>query len=102
MDDTMRATMRAAVVGAVAQEVSALFDALVEPAAIDLERAEHLTRTGALAIGARVLAAGLSARGTGKAGPRWSCPCGGQACFEGYRVKAVQTLVGWIEVRRAY
>lgn len=102
MDDTMRAAMRAEVVRAVEQEVSALFDALVDPAVFDLARAEHLTRTGVLAMGARVLAAGLSAHGTGKAGPRWTCPCGAQARFEGYRAKAVQTLVGWIEVRRAY
>ncbi len=55
MDDTMRAAMRAEVVGAVEQEVSALFDTLVDPGAFDLERAEHLTRAGVLAMGARVL-----------------------------------------------
>ncbi|MDQ3549652.1 MAG: ISKra4 family transposase [Chloroflexota bacterium] len=98
MDDTMRQV----VVAAVEQEVSALFDALVAPSALDLEQAERLLRAGVLAIGARVLAAGLAARGTGKAGPRVSCACGGQATFEGYRSKAVQTLVGWIAVRRAY
>ena len=102
MDDTMHAAMRAAVVAAVAQEVATVFDALVAPAAFDLEQAEQLIRAGVLGMGARILAAGLSARGTGKAGPRWRCACGNQARFEGYRTKAVQTLVGWIEVRRAY
>jgi hypothetical protein len=102
MDDTMRVAMRAEVVGAVEQEVSAWFDALTEPAAFDLEQAEQVMRAGVLALGARVLAAGLAARGTGKAGPRWTCPCGNQARFEGYRTTAVQTLVGWIELRRAY
>lgn len=98
MDDTMRAN----VVAAVEHEVTVLLDALVTPAALDLEHAEQLTRTVALAIGACVLAAGLAARGTGKAGPRSACACGGQATFEGYRTKAVQTLVGWITLRRAY
>lgn len=98
MDDTMRAVVMAAV----AEEVSALLDSLVVPGALHLEQAEQLTRTSVLGIGARVLAAGLLARGTGNAGPRRACACGGQATFEGYRTKAVQTLVGWITVRRAY
>jgi hypothetical protein len=102
MDDTMRQVVCADVVAAVEQDVSALVDALVSPTALSLEQAEDLTRAGVLAIGARVLAAGVAARGTGKGGPRCLCPCGGQATFEGYRTKAVQTVVGWIEVRRAY
>jgi hypothetical protein len=55
-----------------------------------------------LAIGARVLAAGLAARGTGKGGPLLTCSCGAGAPCEGYRTKEVQTLVGWVRVRRAY
>ena len=102
MDDTMRHAMRAAVVAAVEQEISALFDTLVAASAVQLEQAERLTRVGVLAIGARVLAASVAARGTGKTGARCACPCGAQATFEGYRTKAIQTLVGWIDVRRAY
>lgn len=98
MDDTMRAE----VLAAVEQEVSTLLDALSTAATLTLEQAEHLTRTGVLAIGARVLGAGVAARGTGKGGPRCPCPCGGTATCEGYRSKAVQTVVGWIVVRRAY
>ena len=70
--------------------------------AIDLETAEGTVRDGMLAIGARLLEAGLAARGTGKGGARQACACGGQAAFEGYRAKGVQTLVGWVTVRRAY
>ena len=102
MDDTMRQAMRDGVVRAVEQEMSALFDVLVAAASMPLEQAEVLTQTGVLAIGAQVLAASIAARGTGKAGARDVCACGGQATCEGYRTKAVQTVVGWIEVRRAY
>jgi hypothetical protein len=69
---------------------------------IDLERAEEIVRDGVLAIGARLLAAGLAMRGTGKTGARRPCPCGGEASCEGYRPKGVQTVVGWITIRRAY
>jgi hypothetical protein len=55
-----------------------------------------------LAIGARLLEAGMAARGPGKAGPHQRCACGGAATFEGYRPKGVQTMVGWITIRRAY
>jgi hypothetical protein len=55
-----------------------------------------------LAVGARLLAAGLAARGAGKAGPGVPCGCGGEAGFEGDRAREVQTLVGWVAVRRAY
>jgi hypothetical protein len=68
----------------------------------DLADAERAAREGVLAVGARLLEAGLAARGAGKAGPRAPCPCGGAAGFEGYRPKAVQTLVGWVTLRRAY
>lgn len=102
MDHTMCLSTRATLLAAVEQEVSALFDALIEPSALPLEAAEQMTRTSILAIGARVLAAGMAVRGTGKAGPRRACVCGGVATFEGYRPKAVQTVVGWIAVRRAY
>jgi hypothetical protein len=84
MDDTMRAV----VVAAVEQAVSALLDALVSPATLGLAQAAHLTRVGVLAIGARVLEAGLVARGTGKVDARLVCACGAQATFEGYRTKS--------------
>ncbi len=57
--------------------------------------AEGMVGDGMLALGARLLGASLAARGTGKAGPRMACACGGDAAFEGYRPKQVQTLVGW-------
>ena len=75
---------------------------MVAAVEVDLEAAEAAVRDGVLAIGARLLEAGVAARGTGKAGPRRPCPCGGAARFEGYRAKEVQTVVGWITVRRAY
>jgi hypothetical protein len=95
-------SMDAGVLRALGADLGALWESVVRAEAIDLETAEGLVRDGVLAIGARLLAAGLAARGTGKAGPRYPCACGAAATFEGYRPKAVQTLVGWITMRRAY
>ena len=91
-----------AVLEAVREELAGLLAGLVEAAELDLGAAERRVRAGVLAVGARLLEAGLAARGTGKAGPRLPCPCGGAAALEGYRAKQVQTLVGWVRVRRAY
>jgi len=98
MDDSMCA----AVVAAVRTDLERLWDAVTSAAAGDLETAEETVREGVLAIGARLLEASLAARGAGKAGPRRPCPCGGEATCEGYRGKGVQTVVGWITIRRAY
>lgn len=87
---------------ALGAELAGLWAVVVGAAELDLERAEGIVRDGVLAIGARLLAAGLAARGTGKAGPRRPCRCGGEAECEGYRPKGVQTVVGWITLRRAY
>jgi hypothetical protein len=91
-----------AVLEAVGAELAALLDGLVRAPTLDLGAAERAVREGVLAVGGRLLAAALAARGAGKAGPTLPCPCGGAARFEGYRPKGVQTLVGWVEVRRAY
>ena len=91
-----------AVLAAVQREVADLVAGLIAAKALDLATAERTVREGVLAIGARVLAAGLAARGTGKTGPIRPCACGADATCEGYRTKEVQTLVGWIRVRRAY
>ena len=91
-----------AVLDALRAELAGLLAAVTEAGGQDLADLERVVRDGVLAVGGRLLEAGLAARGTGKAGPRLACPCGGAAGFEGYRPKAVQTLVGWVAVRRAY
>ena len=98
MDDSTSA----AVVAACAEDVAAVWQVLTSAEGLDLETAEGTVRTAVLAIGARLLAAALGARGTGQAGPTNDCACGAAARFEGYRPKQVQTMVGWITVRRAY
>ena len=98
MDDSTRP----AVLAALHREVTALLEWVEETAALDLAAAEARVRDGVRALGARLLGAGLAARGAGQEGPRRPCACGGQAAFEGYRAKEVQTLVGWITLRRAY
>jgi hypothetical protein len=94
--------MRQTVLAEVRGELERLWDELVAAETGDLETAEHTVRAGVLAIGARLLEAGIAARGTGKTGPRRPCVCGVEAVCEGYRPKGVQTVVGWITVRRAY
>jgi hypothetical protein len=94
--------MTPAVLAEVAAELAALLEGVAAAARLDLEAAERAMRDGVLAVGARLLEAGLAARGTGQTGPRRPCPCGGTAGCEGYRAKEVQTLVGWVRLRRAY
>jgi hypothetical protein len=93
---------RQIVLEGVRADLERLWDDLGATEGLTLETAEGMVRAGVLAIGARLLGAGVAARGTGKAGTRRPCPCGGEAGGEGYRTKQVQTVVGWITVRRAY
>ncbi len=74
-------------------ELAALLEGLVGAPSLELGEAEQAVRDGVRVVGARLLAAGLAARGPGHAGPRVACPCGGAAGFEGYRPKGVQRLV---------
>lgn len=98
MDDSMRA----AALAAVTEAATVLWETIVGAGASDLATVEGAVRDGMLALGAGLLEAGLAARGTGKAGARVGCVCGATATFEGYRRKQVQTVVGWITLRRAY
>lgn len=98
MDDSTRP----AVLDDARAELTALLDWLSTTGELALADAEQRVRTIVLAIGGRLLEVGLAARGAGKTGPRITCGCGGAATFEGYRPKGVQTLVGWVTVRRAY
>jgi hypothetical protein len=91
-----------AVLAALGMELARLWEDVVGAEDPDLEAAEGRVRDGVLAIGARLLEAAVAARGTGKTGARRPCACGGAARFERYRAKGVQTVVGWITVRRAY
>jgi hypothetical protein len=90
-----------AVLAAVGADLARLWEDVVNAEACELELAEGTVRDGVLAIGARLLEAAVATRGSGKAGPRVECRCGGAARFTRYRAKEVQTLVGWITIRRA-
>jgi hypothetical protein len=94
--------MDPAVLAEVVADLRRVWEALAGAEALELAAAEGIVRDGVLAIGARVLEASVAAHGTGKAGARRPCACGGEAVCEGYRPKGVQTVVGWITVRRAY
>jgi hypothetical protein len=97
-DDSTTATIMAAI----SADLSALITTLLETEGDNLGSAEQVTRQRLHQVGATLLERCLAARGTGKAGARVPCSCGAAATFEGYRSKDVQTLVGWIRVRRAY
>ena len=90
------------VLAEVGADLALLWPDVTTAEGLDLATAEGQVRDRMLVIGARLLAAGLAARGTGKAGPCQPCGCGAAAVFEGYRPKQVQTVVGWITLRRAY
>jgi hypothetical protein len=92
---------RAAVLAAAQADLDQLWDGIVGAEGLELETAEGIVRDRVQGIGARVLEAGLAARGTGKTGPRRRCACGGWAVFDRYRTKQVQTLLGWMTMRRA-
>ena len=98
MDDSTRP----AVLAALHAEVAALLAWVEGAPGLDLATAERRVRDAVRALGARLLEAGLAARGTGKAGPRVACACGGATGLEGYRPKGAQTLVGWGTLRRAH
>lgn len=97
-DDTTRTTIVAAAMTAMTEVVGML----LAEADLTLADAERRTWVRLREVGAQILEQSLAARGTGKAGAHRPCACGGQAAFEGYRPKDVQTLVGWIGLRRAY
>lgn len=69
---------------------------------LDLATAETTMLERLRDLGSRLLEAGIAARGTGHDPAGHTCTCGQWQRFEGYRPKGVQTLVGWITVRRAY
>ena len=84
------------------RELSDLAEWLRDAPDLNLARAETETRDRLRTIGARLLEMGLAARGSGRVDGGLSCACGERLRFEGYRGKEVQTLVGWIPLRRAY
>jgi len=73
------------VLDALREELAGLLAAVTGAGDRDLADLERVVRDGVLAVGGRLLEAGLAARGTGKTGPRLGCPCGSAAGFEGYR-----------------
>jgi len=96
MDDSMGR----AVVMELGAELAGLWDEVASDG-LDLATAERVVRERVLAVGAQLLEAAVAAKGTGTTGPRRGCRCGGEARFTRYRTKQVQTLMGWITIRRA-
>lgn len=91
-----------AVLAEVQTEVSELVAWLCETPDLDLATAETETLNRMRAVGRRLLDAGIAARGTGHDPDGQTCACGARCRFEGYRPKGVQTLLGWLTLKRAY
>src|SRR5450759_663715 len=67
----------------------------------DLAAVELAIRTAMLGLGGSLLER-LLAADTGHHGPRTDCGAGHQAGFVGYRDKTIDTVLGPVQVRRAY
>jgi hypothetical protein len=67
----------------------------------DLEAVELAIRTAMMRLGASLLGR-LLAADTGHRGPRIDCGAGHVAEFVGYRARTIQTVLGSVELRRAY
>ena len=91
-----------AVLEAVQAEVVILAEWLRDSPELDLATAETAVLNAMRCLGGQLLQAGLAARGTGRLSDDAVCRCGQVVRLEGYRPKTVQTLLGWITVRRAY
>jgi len=66
------------------------------------EAVEKTARDGGLRIGGSILAAAVQALGNGYEGSRLSCACGGTLHYVSNRRRAVVSLVGSFQLRRAY
>src|SRR5450759_5294087 len=66
-----------------------------------LAEVELAIRTAMLGLGGSLLER-LLAADTGHRGPRTDCGAGHQAGFVGYRDKTIDTVLGPVQVRRAY
>lgn len=69
---------------------------------LDFEAVETALRRQALALAARLVARGLNADWSDHAGPTLPCRCGGQARYAGRRKKRFQTVLGEMDLSRAY
>lgn len=96
MDDSMFP----AVLADLGRELQELLDWLGQSPELDLGAAETETLARVRRIGARVLETGLAARAMPIA--EATCACGTRMRSAGRRAKGVQTLLGWITVRRTY
>jgi hypothetical protein len=91
-----------AVLDDVQAEVATLAEWLASTPELDLAAAETAMLQVMRRLGSQLLEAGLAARSAGRPHERAVCACGEPLHLEGYRPKEVQTLLGWITLRRTY
>jgi hypothetical protein len=68
----------------------------------DFEAVETALRRRVMAVAARLLAQRLNADLSDHTGPAIGCPCGGEARYAGRRDKRFHTVLGVVELSRAY
>jgi hypothetical protein len=86
-------------------EIAAEIDSLLgrrTAAELDLEALEMAARRQALCLAARVVEQRLNADHSDHSGSLLSCPCGSQARYAGRRRKTFQSVLGELELDRAY
>lgn len=90
------------IVEEVCREVKVFFEGLAGRRAGRLLEREVETRERMLEWGSRLLQGAIELWGTGYAGKRIACGCGGEQRFVEYRTRHLLTLVGPVKVTRAY
>ncbi len=85
----------------IAQEIQALIGRqAIEQ--LDLEALETAARRGALRLAAAALEQQLNQDGSDYTGPQRACACGGQGRYAGRRRKVFHSVLGPLELERAY
>ena len=84
------------------EQLTARFFAARRGGRLDLGAAEFEVRAAMHAVGRVLLEQLLNADHGGQSGPRLGCGHGHEAEFVDYRTKHVQTILGAVELRRAY
>jgi hypothetical protein len=84
------------------QKLEACFCQELDLAGCDLGTLEATVKQGLELLGKGLLQRLVERSDKGYKGSHIPCDCGGTLRFVGHRAKNINTLFGWIEVRRAY
>ena len=101
IDQTASHVLPEKVAAAVLHLAEQMWAALSDPSHAAAQAEEQVAELNRQ-VGQEVLAAGLHSRYGRSQGPRRSCACGASQQLEGYRTRALMTVIGTVHYRRAY